>query len=95
MRFAPRCARCDLDFAAFNVDDGPAALLIMAVGGVVVALVTVTEVNLHPPWWLQLLLWAPLTLFLVVGGLRLAKGLMLAFEFRHTKGSVTPPDHDP
>ena len=33
--FAPRCRACGLDFAAFNVGDGPAAFLIFIVGGIV------------------------------------------------------------
>ena len=34
--FAPNCRACGLDFAAFNVGDGPAAFLIFIVGGLVV-----------------------------------------------------------
>ncbi len=89
--FAPRCSACGLDYARFNVGDGPAALLVMIVGGIVVTLAIVTELSAHPPFWVHIILWVPLTLVLVIGALRVAKGLLLAFEYRHTKEGV-PPD---
>lgn len=83
IRFAPSCRACGLDLKAFNVGDGPAAFLIMIVGGLVVALAIVTELKLHPPFWLHILIWAPLTAVLVIGALRVAKGLLLALEYRN------------
>jgi uncharacterized protein (DUF983 family) len=83
VRFAPRCRACGLDYAGFNVGDGPAAFLIMIVGGLIVALAIVTELNLHPPLWLHILMWLPLTIGAVVGALRVAKGLLLALEYRN------------
>ena len=81
--FAPKCRACGLDYAGFNVGDGPAAFLIFIVGGVVVALAIAVELGLSPPWWVHVLLWLPLTAALTVGLLRLAKGLLLALEFEH------------
>ena len=48
-RFAPKCRACGLDFASFNVGDGPAAFLIFIVGGIVVGLAIVTQVKLRRP----------------------------------------------
>ena len=81
--FAPRCRACGLDFAGFNVGDGPAAFLIFIVGGLVVALAILVELNFGPPWWVHILLWVPLATLLTIGLLRLAKGLLLALEYRH------------
>ena len=81
--FAPKCRGCGLDFEGFNVGDGPAAFLIFIVGGIVVALAILVELNLSPPWWLHVLLWLPLAAALTIGLLRLAKGLLLALEYRH------------
>ena len=81
--FAPRCRACGLDYSAFNVGDGPAAFLIFIVGGIVTALAIWLELGAEPPFWLHILLWFPLTALLVIGGLRLAKGVLLALEFRH------------
>ena len=81
--FAPKCRACGLDFAAFNVGDGPAAFLILIVGALVTALAVALELSAEPPFWVHILLWLPLTAALVVGSLRLAKGLLLALEYRH------------
>ncbi|HEV2818753.1 MAG TPA: DUF983 domain-containing protein [Allosphingosinicella sp.] len=81
--FAPRCRGCGLDFAGFNVGDGPAAFLIFIVGGLVVALAILLELGLSPPWWVHVLLWVPLATGLTIGLLRVAKGLLLALEYRH------------
>jgi uncharacterized protein (DUF983 family) len=81
--FAPRCRACGLDYAAFNVGDGPAAFLIMIVGGLIVALAIITQLSFQPPFWVHILLWLPLTIGAVVGSLRIAKGLLLALEYRN------------
>ena len=80
--FAPRCRACGLDFAGFNVGDGPAAFLILIVGGLVTGLAVWLELAAEPPWWVHVLLWLPLTAIAVVGALRVAKGLLLALEYR-------------
>lgn len=81
--FSPQCRACGLDFAGFNVGDGPAAFLILIVGALVTGLAVALELAAEPPWWLHVLLWLPLTAVLVIGLLRLAKGLLLALEYRH------------
>ena len=81
--FAPKCRACGLDFAAFNVGDGPAAFLIFIVGGIVVALAILLQLKAAPPWWVHVLLWVPLTAILTVALLRFGKGLLLALEYRH------------
>jgi uncharacterized protein (DUF983 family) len=90
--FAPKCRACGLDFAGFNVGDGPAAFLILIVGAIVTALAVALELGAEPPFWVHILLWLPLTTGLVVGSLRLAKGLLLALEYRHRarEGRVSP-----
>jgi uncharacterized protein (DUF983 family) len=81
--FAPKCRACGLDFAGFNVGDGPAAFLILVVGALVTGLAVALELRAEPPFWVHALLWLPLTAALVVGSLRLGKGLLLALEYRH------------
>lgn len=83
VRFAPRCSGCGLDFACFNVGDGPAAFLTLIVGALVVALAAWLELAAGPPAWVHVLLWAPLTAALTLGGLRFAKAALLASEFRN------------
>lgn len=81
--FSPACSRCGLDYAQFNVGDGPAAFLIMIVGAVITILAIVVQLNFEPPYWVHILLWLPLTAILVVGLLRIAKGTLLVLEYRN------------
>lgn len=90
VRFADRCGACGLDFAAFNVGDGPAAILTLVLGTVVVALAIALELAAHPPFWVHLLLWPPVTLLGVIAALRVAKGALLALEYRHAAGKGPP-----
>jgi len=84
--FAPRCASCGLDFARFNVGDGPAAFLTLIVGAVMVGLALWLEVAVHPPFWVHVILWVPLTAAAVIWGLRVGKGALLAAEYRRGAG---------
>ena len=90
--FAPKCRACGLDFAGFNVGDGPAAFLILIVGALITGLAIALELAAEPPFWVHILLWLPLTALAVVGLLRLAKGLLLALEYRHRarEGRISP-----
>jgi uncharacterized protein (DUF983 family) len=81
--FAPRCRACGLDYSGFNVGDGPAPFLIFIVGGLVVLLAIIVELKFSPPFWVHILLWLPLTVVLVIGLLRFAKGLLLILEYRN------------
>ncbi|KRB82506.1 hypothetical protein ASE00_10635 [Sphingomonas sp. Root710] len=94
LRFADICPACGLDYRGFNVGDGAAAFLIMIVGGLVSLLAIIVELTYAPPFWLHLLLWAPLTLILTIGLLRIAKGLLLALEYRNAarEGRIRMPD---
>lgn len=82
-RFADRCASCGLDYAQFNVGDGPAAFLTLILGTVIVALAIALELTVQPPFWVHMLLWLPLTVAAVVASLRLAKAWLLAAEYRN------------
>lgn len=87
-RFAPRCPECGLDYSRFNVGDGPAAFLTLLVGALVVGLALWLELSASPPFWVHVLLWVPLTVALVLGGLRLAKAALLASEYRNRAGEA-------
>ena len=80
--FAPKCRACGLDFAGFNVGDGPAAFLIFIVGGLVVGLAIWVELAFSPPFWVHPLLWIPLAAVGTIGLLRIGKGLLLILEYR-------------
>jgi uncharacterized protein (DUF983 family) len=83
VKFAARCSACGLDLAQFNVGDGPAAFLTLILGAVVVGLAAWLEVAAHPPFWVHILLWVPVTVAGVIGSLRVAKGALLVLEYRN------------
>lgn len=80
--FAEKCRACELDYARFNVGDGPAAFLTMVIGAFVVALALWLQLSIAPPWWVHVILWVPLIIGGVIGGLRLAKAWLLITEYR-------------
>ncbi len=90
--FADRCTACDLDFTQFNVGDGPAAFLTTGIGTIITILAIWLELAVGPPWWVHVVLWLPLTVVGVVGSLRIAKGMLLALEFRNAarEGRIDP-----
>lgn len=79
--FAPACSSCGLAFAGFNVGDGPAAFVTAGGGALIIVLALTVELTMEPPLWLHALLWLPLTLLMVVGGLRVTKAWLLASEY--------------
>ena len=87
VRFADRCRACGLDIARFNVGDGPAAFLILIIGAVVTGLAIWLQLAADPPWWLHVILWLPLTIAGVIGGLRMAKAALLHSEYHRGGGT--------
>lgn len=94
LRFNDRCPSCDLDIAAFNVGDGPAAFLTLIIGAVVVGLALWVELSFSPAWWVHLLLWTPLVIISTIASLRITKGLLLGLEFRNhaAEGRLRDPE---
>jgi uncharacterized protein (DUF983 family) len=83
--FAPKCAQCGLDFASFNVGDGPAAFLILIVGAIVAVGAIVLDQMVSPPWWVHII-WLPIGAGLTIYGLRIGKAALLYQEYRHRAG---------
>lgn len=83
VRFAERCRACGLDYRQFNVGDGPAAFLILIVGGVITALALILQLSVEPPFWVHILLWVPITTAAVLWCLRLSKAALLILEYRN------------
>ena len=88
--FAPQCGACRLDFASFNVGDGPAAFLILIVGAILTVFAVVVDLSWSPPWWVHLV-WIPVGLLLTLSGLRMAKAALVAQEYLHRarEGRIT------
>jgi len=84
-RFAPKCRACGLDFAAFDVGDGPAAFLILIVGAIVAVSAILVDLAYRPSWWVHLV-WLPVLIALTLAGLRLGKAAMMYQIYHHSAG---------
>ncbi len=95
IQFADKCDSCGLDYSAFNVGDGPAALLTMFIGALIIVAAVSLEIALHPPFWIHAIIWVPVTAALVFLSLRIAKGALLVAEHRNKakEGRVAEPDN--
>lgn len=85
-QFAEKCGTCGLEFRVFNVGDGPAAFLTLIIGALITGLALWLELAWHPPFWVHIVLWVPLTAAAVVWGLRAGKAALLAAEFQRGAG---------
>jgi uncharacterized protein (DUF983 family) len=98
VRFAARCRACGLDYDKFNVGDGPAAFLILIIGALITALALTLQLSAHPPFWVHIILWVPITTALVILCLRASKAALLILEYRHQaregRISGTAPEAD-
>ncbi|MBA2934698.1 DUF983 domain-containing protein [Sphingomonas sp. CGMCC 1.13654] len=97
IRFAPRCRVCGLDYDSFNVGDGPAAFLTLIIGTIVCIAAISLELAASPPWWLHVIIWPPVTVALVIASLRVAKGMLIASEYRNRaeEGHLRPEPPQP
>jgi len=77
-----RCAICGLDMQFAEEGDGPAVLVILLLGGVIAGMALTVETVFHPPIWLHLVLWLPVTVALAIFALRAMKGVMIASQYK-------------
>ena len=91
LRFADHCGACGLDYGTFNVGDGPAAFLTLILGTILMILALTLELTVHPPFWVHILLWLPIATISIIGSLRIAKGVLIAIEYRNAarEGRIT------
>ena len=80
--FAPKCRSCELDFASYNVGDGPAAFLILIIGAIVAVGAIMLDLAFSPPWWVHVV-WLPIAGSLTIYGLRLGKAALIYQEYKH------------
>jgi uncharacterized protein (DUF983 family) len=79
-RFSDRCGNCGLDYAGFNVGDGPAALLTLGIGALIIIMALMLDTAVRPPFWVHVIIWVPVTAAMTVYALRVSKGALLAAE---------------
>lgn len=88
----PQCEACGYDLAKGDSGDGPAVFVIMIAGFLVAFAALFTEFTIHPPIWVHLVVWLPLTVVVCLGMLRPMKGLMLAAQFANRASEARNDD---
>ena len=83
---APRCEACGLDYGFADAGDGPAVIVTLLAGFIVVGAALVVEVKYEPPIWLHLAIFLPLTLVVCLGMLRPLKGILVSLQYRNKAG---------
>ncbi|MEO8812149.1 MAG: DUF983 domain-containing protein [Caulobacteraceae bacterium] len=83
LKVTPVCVSCGYPLGASESGDGPAVFVIMIVGFLTVFGALFTEVAVHPPVWVHLVIWLPLATALCLVLLRPVKGLMIAAQIRN------------
>lgn len=79
----PECPACHLDLTAIDTGDGPAVLVILLLGAIVVGLAFWVEFRFEPPLWLHAILWPLVTFPLAILMMRPLKAALVALQFRH------------
>lgn len=86
VKFAKCCENCGLDFEGFNVGDGPAALLTLIVGALVIVLAIGVDSAFRPSFWVHAIIWIPFTTAVTIVSLRFTKAMLLQLEHRNRAG---------
>ena len=86
LELAPRCEACGLDYGFADAGDGPAVIVTLLAGFIVVGTALVVEVKYEPPIWLHLAIFLPLTLVVCLGLLRPLKGVLVSLQYRNKAG---------
>lgn len=81
---APCCRCCGAAFAAHEPRGRTLYLFVLPVTVLLMVAAVRLDDALHPPLWLQALLWPPVVVLAVVGTLRLAKAAVLMARLRDT-----------
>ena len=78
---APRCEVCGLDYGFADSGDGPAVLVTLFAGFLVLGIALATQIVYEPPIWIHLAIFLPLTLVVCLGMLRPLKGFLIASQY--------------
>ena len=80
---APSCPACGLDLHPEEVGDGPAALVILILGAVILFAAAILELKAAPSIWVHVGLWPLLALLGTILLQRILKAWLIALQYRH------------
>jgi len=81
LKLHPTCSHCGLRLDEFRADDAPPYFTILIVGHIIVPGMLLLEQIKHPPSWVHVVLWVPLTLALTLLLLPRIKGAVIGFQW--------------
>ena len=84
----PVCAICELDLSGNDSGDGAAALVILALGAIVVGMAFWVEFHFFPPLWVHAVLWPMVILPLAIAMIRPTKAALIAIQYRHRSSEM-------
>lgn len=84
-RVALTCSHCELDLGSLERGGRFAGLLTALVAVILIMLAYAVEAAYRPPLWLQAAFWAPVTVALVIGTLRLFKTTLLYARYERLR----------
>ena len=94
LKVADRCDNCGADLSREDSGDGTAPFIMIFVGFIVAFLAVYTELKFDPPFWLQMIIWIPISTLLTLGLLQPLKGVMINLQFHHGAKGATAKDVD-
>ncbi len=77
----PKCSACGLDYGFADSGDGPAVLVILVAGFILLGAALYVEFTFSPPVWVHIVLWLPLSLAVCLGLLRWMKVVLVALQY--------------
>jgi uncharacterized protein (DUF983 family) len=81
LKVADRCDACGEELFHQRADDFPPYLVIVLVGHTVVPLALLMETEYAPPMWLQVAIWAPVTVGMALALIQPIKGAVVAIQW--------------
>ena len=79
--FHPKCSACAFDLSRGEASGRFAAIITLLCAALLSGLALAIDEIAHPPLWLQLLIWVPLTVASVIFGVRFSKAALLALRY--------------
>lgn len=91
LKVAGKCPSCGLRLAGHDTGDAPVVPLIIVLGGAIVGLALLLEVQFSPPLWVHAVIWLPLVVIVTLAVLPVVKGLNIALQHRYRSTEEDTP----
>ena len=86
LTFKEQCDACGVDLTVADTGDGASFFVMFAALILIVPSAMFFEFAFHPPAWLHVLIWPPLTFAFCMSFLRPVKALLFALQWKHKAG---------